>query len=223
MHILNISLNLNKSVLISAFLHAAVLVLGLSFATVESSPLPVGVELMYGDGGTILPSQPPVAVKPLAAPKKVRPVVTDNSEGPSIAAAPETKEATVKPIDTKTAGSLAGTSSRGGLQGREGVANGQEVSPEDRYLYEIKKLLERRKRYPQMARKMGHAGKVTMSLTLAQDGSLIESEVVAASPFDTLNRAAQELVKGIHGLKPFPQEIQRTSWQITVPIEYSLN
>lgn len=221
MHILNISLNLNKSVLISAFLHAAVFVLGLSFAAVETSPLPVGVELMYGDGGTTLPSQPPVATRP-AAPKKVRPVIADDSEGPTIAA-PEVNESNIEPIPTKTAGSLAGTSTRGALQGREGVANGQEVSPEERYLYEIKKLLERRKRYPQMARKMGHAGKVTMSLTLAQDGSLIESEVVAASPFDTLNRAAQELVKGIHGLKPFPQEIQRTSWQITVPIEYSLN
>ncbi|GEM_PF-1487983 len=222
MHILNISLNLNKSVLISAFLHAAVFVLGLSFATVETSPLPVGVELMYGDGGTIFPAQAPEAVKPQALPKKVRPVVTDNSEGPEIAAT-EAKEVTAEPVETKTAGSLAGTSSRGALHGREGVANGQEVSPEERYLYEIKKLLERRKRYPQMARKMGHAGKVTMSLTLAQDGSLIESEVLAASPFETLNRAAQELVKGIHGLKPFPQEIQRTSWQITVPIEYSLN
>lgn len=222
MHILNISLNLNKSVLISAFLHAAVFVLCLSFATVETSPLPLGVELMYGDGGTTLPSQPPVAAKPQDLVRKSRPVITDNTEGPSIAA-PAVKEALNEPVDTKTAGSLAGTSTQGALQGREGVANGQEVSPEDRYLYEIKKLLERRKRYPQMARKMGHAGKVTMSLTLAQDGSLIESEVIAASPFETLNRAAQELVKGIHGLKPFPQEIQRTSWQITVPIEYSLN
>lgn len=215
-----LSLNLNRSVIISASLHGGLFVLALGMAAPEVVPLPVGVELMYGDGGTI---QAPKQEEIKAAPKVKVPVVVDNSEGPAVKTEKVT-EAPQEQIPTgKTAGSLAGTSDKGALEGREGVANGIEVSPEQRYLYEIKKLLERRKRYPVLARKMGQTGKVTMRFTLGQDGSLLTSEIVEKTPYESLNQAAHDLVKGIHGMKPFPNEIQRTSWSITVPIEYVLN
>lgn len=194
--------------------------LGLSLATPEIVPLPVGVELMYGDGGQ---ERAPKIEE--AKPVKIKTAVAaDDSDAPALKN--EKVEATTEPRQVssgKTMGSLAGTSEKGALEGKEGVANGIEVSPEQRYLYEIKKLLERRKRYPMMAKKMGHTGKVTMRFTLGADGSLKESEIVEKTPYDSLNKAAHELVKGIDGMKPFPQEIQKTSWVITVPIEYSLN
>ncbi|WII73861.1 TonB family protein [Bdellovibrio sp. 22V] len=215
-----ISLNLNKSVALSALLHGSAFIVALGLAVPEVSPLPVGVELMYGDGGEIAAPK----VEEIKTPKVKAPVVADDSEGPAI----KTKKSQSQPEPQQTssgkvAGSLQGASDKGALQGREGVANGSEVSPEERYLYEIKKLLERRKRYPVMAKKMGQTGKVTMRFTLAADGSLVTSEVVEKTPYDSLNQAAHDLVKGIHGMKPFPQEIQRTTWVITVPIEYVLN
>ncbi|WP_413612509.1 energy transducer TonB [Bdellovibrio sp. HCB-110] len=215
-----ISLNINKSVVLSALLHGGAFLLGLSLAAPEIVPLPVGVELMYGDGGT--ERAPKVEeVKPV---KIKTAVVADDSDAPALKnEKAETVEQPHQASSGKTMGSLAGTSDKGALEGREGVANGIEVSPEQRYLYEIKKLLERRKRYPVMAKKMGQSGKVTMRFTLAADGSLKESEIVEKTPYDSLNKAAHELVKGIDGMKPFPQEIQKTSWVITVPIEYSLN
>ncbi|WP_295900950.1 energy transducer TonB [uncultured Bdellovibrio sp.] len=214
------SLNINKTILLSALLHGGAFVLGLSLAAPEIVPLPVGVELMYGDGG-----QEQAPKIEAAKPVKIKTaVVADDSDAPALKN--EKVETTQEPQQAstgKTMGSVAGTSEKGALEGREGVANGTEVSPEERYLYEIKKLLERRKRYPVMAKKMGHTGKVTMRFTLAADGSLQESEVVEKTPYDSLNKAAHELVKGIDKMKPFPQEIQKTSWVITVPIEYSLN
>ncbi|UOF01291.1 energy transducer TonB [Bdellovibrio reynosensis] len=180
---------------------------------------PIGVELMMGD------SAAPKSSAPVAAPQIEQAqttTVVDNSDGPAIKE--EVKPVAVQPVQaSQTAGSAEGSSSKGAVSGREGVADGAEVSPEDRYLYELKKLLERRKRYPMMAKRMGQSGKVTMRFTLNADGSLSASEIIEKSPFDTLNQAAVELVKGIDGMKPFPKEIQRGSWSITVPIEYVLN
>ncbi|MBV2169466.1 MAG: energy transducer TonB [Bdellovibrio sp.] len=214
------SLNINKSVLLSAVLHGAFFLLGLSLTGPQGEPLPVGVELMYGEGGT----ERTPKVDDVKVVKNKPSVQTNDPEAPTI----KSKEVAATPQETsslggKAMGSASGTSERGALEGREGVINGIEVSSEQRYLYEIKTLLERRKRYPVMAKKMGHTGKVTMRFTLAADGSLKESEIVEKAPHETLNQAALDLVRGISGMKPFPQEIQRTSWSITVPIEYVLN
>ncbi len=216
----SLSFTINRSVTLSVLLHGGLFALAVGMAAPEVVPLPVGVELQYGDGGSVQAPQPESQIK---AAKMKAPVVADNSEGPAIKTE-KVSEAASEPVPMgKAAGSLAGTSAQGALEGREGVANGIEVSPEQRYLYEIKKLLERRKRYPMLAKKMGQTGKVTMRFTLAQDGSLLTTEIVEKTPYDSLNQAALDLVKGIHGLKPFPQEIQRGSWSITVPIEYVLN
>lgn len=199
--------------------------MALALAAPQKSPLPVGVELMYGETTAVSAPTKPQALntqKTQAAPvsamdddgvaidqkKKDKPVAT--SENQQVA-------------EQKTLGNPLGTSSTGALTGREGVANGSEVSPEERYLYELRKLLERRKKYPVMARRMGHTGKVMMRFTLNADGSLSASEMVEKTPYDSLNNAALELVKGIDGIKPFPKEITRNAWVITVPIEYSLN
>ncbi|WP_413568447.1 energy transducer TonB [Bdellovibrio sp. HCB117] len=214
------SLNINKSVAISLLLHASFLVLGLSLAAPEIVPLPQGVELMYGEGGTV---RTPKVEEVVKAPKIKAAVVSDNSDAPALKNEKTVAQPEQAPTNGKSAGSLAGTSDKGALQGREGVANGSEVSPEARYLYEIKKLLERRKRYPAMAKKMGQTGTVTMRFTLAADGSLVTSEVVEKSPYESLNQAAHDLVKSISGMKPFPQEIQKANWSFTVPIEYVLN
>lgn len=220
MKISKLAPNTNVSLILSVLLHGGLFALALGMAAPSVVPLPVGVELMYGDGGTV---QAPKQEEVVKAPKAKAPVVVDNSDGPAIKTEKVTEASQEQMPTGKTAGSLAGTSDKGALEGREGVANGIEVSPEQRYLYEIKKLLERRKRYPMLAKKMGQTGKVTMRFTLAQDGSLLTSEVLEKAPYDTLNQAAHDLVKGIHGMKPFPQEIQKTSWVITVPIEYVLN
>lgn len=216
----SISLSLNHSVILSVLLHGGLFALAFGMAVSNSVPLPLGVELQYGVESSVtapqLKSANPISKAP-AAPAKT------SDGGPAEKIEKKTVTASPAIAETQSLGTTAGASDSGALQGREGVANGSEVTPEQRYLYEIKKLLERRKRYPMLAKKMGQTGKVTMRFTLAQDGSLLASEILEKTPFDSLNQAAHELVKGLHGLKPFPEEIQKTSWSITVPIEYVLN
>lgn len=213
------SINPKSSMGLSAVLHAGLLALAFLIAVPEVSLPPLGVELMMGSEDGVKSAQPQ-KVEKIQAPQAV---VDTSSEGPAIK---EEKTTTVaQPVATsQAAGSSAGTSDKGATAGREGVANGNaEASPEERYLYELKKLLERRKRYPMMAKKMGQSGKVTMRFTLSADGSLTAAEVVEKSQYESLNQAAIDLVKGIDGMKPFPKEIDRSSWSITVPIEYHLN
>lgn len=212
------SLNINKSLFVSAFLHGALFVVALSLATPNIIPLPLGVEVLLGQGGTRVAPKTEVS-KPM---KMKTAVVADDSEAPALK-----NEKVETPVSVtsseKSAGSLSGASDKGAVTGKEGVANGIEVASEQRYLYEISKLLERKKRYPPLAKKLGQTGKVVMRFTLAADGKLLNSEVVEKSPYDSLNKAASDLVKSIDGLKPFPQEMKQSSWVMTVPIEYLLN
>lgn len=220
----SISLNLKSSVSLSVMIHgglfALCLVMGARQATV---PLPIGVELMYGDDTAAPVVAAPVKAQVVAKPQA--PVVNDedgvalDKDKKKPEAVPEQQVASTG----KTLGNPNGNSEKGALTGREGVRSGQEVSAEDRYLFELRKLLERKKRYPALARKMGQTGRVLVSFTLAQDGSLVKSEVVEKAAFDSLNEAAHDLVKSIHGVKPFPEEIHKTTWNITLPIDYSIN
>jgi protein TonB len=218
-----LSLNLKSSVSLSVMIHGGLFALCLVMGAREASvPLPIGVELMYGDDTTAPAVAAPVKAK--VAAKQV-PVVNDEN-GVSVDKDKKKPEVAPEPqvaSTGKTLGNPNGNSEKGALTGREGVRNGQEVSPEDRYLFELRKLLERKKRYPALARKMGQTGRVLVSFTLAQDGSLVKSEVVERAAFDSLNEAAHDLVKSISGVKPFPEEIHKTTWNIVLPIDYSIN
>ncbi|WP_253715570.1 energy transducer TonB [Bdellovibrio bacteriovorus] len=206
-------MNINKTLIASTLLHAGFFAAAVLFSAKVIKPLPLGVELAYD----AVPSTPKSVPASSALKKVTSPVVIEKDDITTKA-----KEVVPVAVAPQAASSVGTVAQSGALSGREGVATGSEVSPEDRYLYELKKLLERRKNYPLMARKMGHTGTVTMRFTLKPDGTLAGSEVVGKAPYESLNQAAVTLVEGINGMKPFPQEIRKDSWSITVPIEYTL-
>ncbi len=202
--------DLKFSVLASIFLHAGFLAAATyAWNSSEVSPEPLGVELMYGEASSVEVSEPQAAISKTST--------FDDSEDIALESKPRKK------VQRQVAQANSSNAVKGAVAGREGVANGQEVTPEDRYLYEIKKLLERRKTYPAMAQRMGHTGRVLMRFTLAKDGSVIESEVLEKASYETLNKAADALVRSISKEKPFPHEIRKTTWSITVPIDYAIN
>ena len=209
-------MNINKTLLVSTLLHAGFFAAAVLFSAKVIKPLPLGVELAY-DAAPSIPKSVPASSASAVLKKVTAPAVIEKDD--ITTKAKEVVPVAVEPQAPAVVGSVAQSEA---LSGREGVVTGSEVSPEDRYLYELKKLLERRKNYPLMARKMGHTGTVTMRFTLKPDGTLAGSEVVGKAPYESLNQAAVTLVEGINGMKPFPQEIRKDSWSITVPIEYTL-
>lgn len=104
----------------------------------------------------------------------------------------------------------------------ESVFSEGRPSAEAKYLSELRQQIEKQKKYPLLAKKMGQSGKVVVRLTLNSQGFVVSSEIIEKSLFPILNEAAVNLIKGLHQLKPFPAEISKDTWEIVVPLEYRL-
>ncbi len=110
-----------------------------------------------------------------------------------------------------------------GATGPLGDPNGVEAKASERYLYELKLMLEQRKIYPGQARMMGQTGKVIVRFVVHKDGSIDQAEIVEPSPFSKLNEAALKLIQNVKQFKPIPTELGKEQWTLNVPIHYSLN
>lgn len=103
-----------------------------------------------------------------------------------------------------------------------GTANGIEASAQQRYRIELQAMLEKKKQYPLLAKRLRQQGKVLVKFTLRRDGSVAAAEIVSTSEFETLNKAARDLITQINGLKPFPEEVKKQQWVFVLPVEYRM-
>ena len=93
---------------------------------------------------------------------------------------------------------------------------------EELYIAELKHNLEKRKKYPVMAKKMGHTGRVTVRFEINRQGEIIHSEILEPSAHASLNDSVQKLLSETKAFKPLPEEIQRTTWKFILPVEFKL-
>ncbi|MFP5520372.1 MAG: energy transducer TonB [Bdellovibrionia bacterium] len=180
----------------------------------NQSPLPLGVELAYVES-------PVAAASPAQATKSSEKVVVQKKETSLVAPQEQTEAAPTSVVSQSSSGIQGQGTQAGALTGREGVANGSEVSPAARYLFELRKLIERKKVYPQMARSMGQQGTVQVKFTIDRGGKVLSVELEKGA-HPSLNEATLKLIKSIEGIKPFPPEIADNSMTLTLPVEYSL-
>ena len=75
--------------------------------------------------------------------------------------------------------------------------------------------------YPEMARELGRQGTVVVQITVDPDGHVRDVKLVQGSGSESLDRAAQELVRGAH-LPPFPSDMRLPQQTVTLPIRYQL-
>jgi protein TonB len=155
----------------------------------------------------LLPPPSPPPVKKRIAKKTSTPAFDEKStapDSPQVTSAPETWE------------DILDRSSRRPLQGRE-------LDASERYVMELRRILNQKKTYPALAKKLRQRGRVIVRFILREDGHLLKADVVEASPFESLNSAASELIKNIDGLKPFPEELKdRKFWAFRLPVDYDL-
>jgi len=93
----------------------------------------------------------------------------------------------------------------------------------DAYISELAVLLQNRKKYPRMARKLRQQGVVLVRFTIEIDGQITNVSVTAASPFELLNDAARQTVEQLSFYKPIPDALQVPKLVITVPVNYEVN
>lgn len=159
----------------------------------------------FKNGDGLAAKAPPVKAAKIA---KVQPVSSDE-----IATGVSTTPEVVGTGGTKS--SVSGT-------GQFGVEGGRQAGLEERYSIELRQLFEKYKTYPLIAKKLGHQGKVVVRFSLNDKGEVLKSEVLNPSASEILNKAALELVKKIHGVKPFPEGLQKASWDFEIPVEYKM-
>lgn len=93
---------------------------------------------------------------------------------------------------------------------------------EEIYIAELKYDLEKRKKYPVMAKKMGHTGRVTIQFEINRRGEIIHSQILEPATHTSLNDSVQKLLLETKNFKPLPDEIQRTTWKFILPVEFKL-
>ena len=105
-----------------------------------------------------------------------------------------------------------------------GVSNGVEMDKKQRYLAELRYLIDSKKRYPTLSKLKKQQGVVTVSFIIYNDGSIQKTKIDKSSGHSELDQSAIKLVESVQGYKPFDFQLDQKEAFISVllPIEYSL-
>lgn len=87
------------------------------------------------------------------------------------------------------------------------------------YASELKLFLEKRKKYPRMARKLRQSGTAIIQVQISLDGSFSKVTLLESSHFKSLDQAAVKLVASVRRFKPLPKNYS-TDQKFSIPISY---
>lgn len=90
-----------------------------------------------------------------------------------------------------------------------------------RYAQQLSRLLASQQEYPRLAAMCGWEGEVRLRLKVARKGNLLSLQVDRSSGHEILDQHALQLVELVH-MPPFPEELEGSEIQITVPVNYKL-
>ncbi len=94
---------------------------------------------------------------------------------------------------------------------------------ENIYLSKVKAKIEKNKTYPKAAKKLNQTGKVLVSFDILKDGKIINIRIIKNSNFEKLDSASIELLTNIGFFEAIPNELNKTVWNIQIPINYQIN
>jgi protein TonB len=185
---------------------------------VPDDMFPSFIESSSVEAVPIAPPPPPEAIeKPKPKPKpKVKapapPAVSPNL-APAAQAGPQ--EAGGGPGGGAGGGPGDG---QGGLGGGTGRGNPKVL---DAYVSKIRLRLDRNKKYPTEAVSKNLRGVVEINFTIAQNGAVTRPRIVHSSGHSSLDDEVVALVRRVSPLPPIPEEINRTSLNLTVPVQFA--
>jgi periplasmic protein TonB len=91
------------------------------------------------------------------------------------------------------------------------------------YLTGLRKMLEARKKYPALARRLKQQGSVRVRFAILSDGRIDAVVLAQGSRFDALDQGALQAVQSLVYYKPIPTELQMDRWEVEIPISYRLD
>lgn len=102
------------------------------------------------------------------------------------------------------------------------VSSGSAQDGHFAYLAQIKSLLDKKKEYPAMARRVGLEGTVLVRFNLGREGILRRAEISGSSGKSLLDQAALRFIKSTGRFPPLPESIKGNGITLEVPIIYKL-
>ena len=91
------------------------------------------------------------------------------------------------------------------------------------YLSKIRHHIEKNKTYPKTAKRLNQTGKVYVTFIIEKDGRIKNCKIEKSSQFDSLDEASLETLMKIANFEAIPKELNKESWEITVPIVYQIS
>lgn len=142
--------------------------------------------------------------------------------------APTGETAAVAGIGGGGGGSGSSPGTGGGIGGGHGSGSGQAVQAKDsrwatRFLDELRRQLEARKRYPRSARVRREEGTVVLRVMLSSSGAVRNWEIAEASPFPALDDAALDAARSIQSLRGKGPGGTPVEVSVVVPMRFSLS
>ena len=94
---------------------------------------------------------------------------------------------------------------------------------ESEYLAKVQAKIEKNKVYPKVAKRLNQTGKVIVSFDILKDGKITNIKIIHKSKFEKLDEASIELLTNIEFFEAIPNELNKTVWNIQIPINYQIN
>ena len=106
---------------------------------------------------------------------------------------------------------------------QENSNNQKNQNLENEYLAKVKNKIEKNKVYPKVAKRLNQTGKVIVSFDILKDGKVTNIKIINKSKFEKLDEASIELLTNIGFFEAIPNELNKTVWNIQIPINYQIN
>lgn len=94
---------------------------------------------------------------------------------------------------------------------------------ETKYLAKVRATIEKNKIYPKAAKRLNQTGKVNVNFDILKNGEIRNVKVLGKSSFSKLDEASIELLIKISNFDEIPEELKKSVWNVTIPIDYSIN
>ncbi|MCT7601854.1 TonB family protein [Aliarcobacter butzleri] len=94
---------------------------------------------------------------------------------------------------------------------------------ETKYLAKVRATIEKNKIYPKAAKRLNQTGKVNINFDILKNGEIRNVKVLGKSSFAKLDEASIELLIKISNFDEIPEELKKSVWNVTIPIDYSIN
>lgn len=149
--------------------------------------------------------------------RQVKKLITTSK--PQKVAVPKPQEAPVKQeLATKPAPS-ATTKPK-----QEAGGAPKKVDPNDlrKYINKVARKIDRKKRYPRLAKENGEEGVVMIKMTLDRNGTLIAYRLSRKAPSERLNQATLSTVQSAAPFPPLPSSYPNSKITIEVPLRFRL-